>query len=124
MSALAKLAVYEVQGTGREAREAGIPVRHGIRRKRRFLWGYIGVIAVVSGLTLGYVSQRASITTQELAALNLRREITDLSKRRDSLKMEITKLTALERINRIAREELNMVDASEAYVVSGTQNLQ
>lgn len=94
--------------------------RHGYYREKRFLLGYMGAVALISALALGYVSQRAAITSQELATTVLRRQLSELSEKRESLRMEVTRLTALDRIDRIAREELQMVDASEAYIVSRT----
>lgn len=91
--------------------------RHTVRRNVSFLKGYIITVMVVSILTLGYVSQRAEITSVELSVEALSRNLVDLNKKREALRLEITRLSSLDRIDRLARERLNMEPAKEIYII-------
>lgn len=81
-------------------------------KKQAFTILYIFILVFVSVSILLYVSQILNINKESSKLLNLEKRLETIQAKNERLEVELSSKTSLAEIEKIAKEELNMVEAS------------
>ncbi len=95
--------------------------RLGLRAEKSEVKGlllFLSVFLVLVALAIGVIIQHSKIITTGYALNNAEGVISQLHEDQRELKLEAAGLSSLDRIERIARHELGMLEASENRVAS------
>lgn len=90
------------------------------RKRRRTVSPYValpvlGLMLLVAGMA--FVAQRVQVMTMSYALIEAKAELTKLQQERTRLEAELAKSRSLERVERLARTRLGMVDPESTAVV-------
>lgn len=88
------------------------------RPNRRLAAGYVAVLAVTLAAALLYMALHAGIVQARQQVSDLEKTLAELQKECDGLEVQIAELSSVERIENVARGQLNMRESGTAVVVA------
>ncbi|WP_085524076.1 cell division protein FtsL [Tuberibacillus sp. Marseille-P3662] len=94
------------QKSGEQAQTNSVPVKKGVTKGEKVLWA--AGVAVIMALAIFIVSSQAMIhaTSKDINQLN--NKISETAKVNNQLEAKVTKLSAYDRIHRIAKNKLGL----------------